>query len=270
MDMQNTKVWNFTLPPFPRPAIASTIMSPDCPVNRLLQMEAGKLAALNQLDIIENREDLQKFQKDLRKKIWKKLGTVYDGKLPLKTRYFGTCPQEGFTIRKLMYQSQEGIFVTALLYIPAGEGPFPAVLLMHGHNAEGKFAANNQYMAASLARNGIVCLSVDARGTYERATVCREAEYHGSTLGASIFNTGETLMGQQVVDNMRGWICCVPLISLSKTASVPPALPAAAIRLCGFRPWMNASVPPCPSSVSDPFNLMLPESTVSARSCLTV
>ena len=202
--MQNTKVWNFTLPPFPRPAIASTIMSPDCPVNRLLQMEAGKLAALNQLDIIENREDLQKFQKDLRKKIWKKLGTVYDGKLPLKTRYFGTCPQEGFTIRKLMYQSQEGIFVTALLYIPAGEGPFPAVLLMHGHNAEGKFAANNQYMAASLARNGIVCLSVDARGTYERATVCREAEYHGSTLGASIFNTGETLMGQQVVDNMRG------------------------------------------------------------------
>ena len=204
MMIQNVKVWNFDLPAFPRAEVTNMNMSPECQVNRLIRYEAGRLARINQLDLIGTAEELKAFQSALRQKLWNKLGTTYDASIPLAPRYLGTVPQKGFRIEKVMYCSEPGVWVTGLLYVPEGKGPFPAVLLMHGHNPEGKFAASNQTLAANLAMHGIVCLSVDARGTYERATECRKAEYHGGVLGASVFNTGETLMGQQVVDNMRG------------------------------------------------------------------
>src|SRR5690606_3529978 len=55
----------------------------------------------------------------------------------------------------------------------------------------------------SLAKNGYVCLTIDAFGSGERATTHGDYEYHGANLGASLMNIGESLLGVQVVDNMR-------------------------------------------------------------------
>ena len=200
----SVKVWNYDLPPYPREGLFHLDMSPYCQVNRLLTFEAGRLAQLHQLDVLEDRKALEDFQKKLRARLWEKFGCRYDAGLPLKVKKFGTLRQKGFTITKLIYQSRPGIFVTALLYEPAGKGPFPAVLQMHGHNKEGKFGVNPQSMSLALVKNGYVCLTVDAFGTYERADVSYECQGHGNVLGAGIMNIGETLMGMQVVDNMRG------------------------------------------------------------------
>ncbi len=200
----NTKVWNIDFPPYPREGISHLEMSAHCQVNRLISFEAGNLSRLHQLDVIHDRESLRKFQNQLRLRLWKIFGCRYDHSLPLDVKEFGKIRRNGFTITKLIYQGRPGIFVTALLYVPDRKGPFPAVLLMHGHNPMGKFAETQQHLAISLAQNGFVCLSVDAFGTYERGHNAYEAENHGRCLGASLFNIGETLMGAQVVDNMRG------------------------------------------------------------------
>ena len=204
MDINKIKVWTFDLPPFPREGLFHLDMSEHCQVTRFLKWEASRLAHVNQLDIISNAGELKKFQKDLRKKLWKKFGVSYDSKLPLEVKKFGKIQMEGYSIEKLIYQSRPGIWVTALLYIPEGEGPFPAVLQMHGHNPEGKFGVNVQQTSIALVQNGFVCLTVDAIGCFERANQCYVSEYHGNVPGGHILNIGETLMGQQVVDNMRG------------------------------------------------------------------
>lgn len=198
------KVWNYDLPPYPREGVFHLDMSPYCQVNRLLTFEAGRLAQLNQLDVLEDRKALADFQEKLRSRLWKKFGCSYDPGLPLKVKKFGTIRKKDFTVTKLIYQSRPGIFVTALLYVPAGKGPFPAVIQMHGHNKEGKFGINPQSMSLALVKSGYVCLTVDAFGTYERADISYETQGHGNVLGAGLMNIGETLMGAQIVDNMRG------------------------------------------------------------------
>ena len=203
MKMNETKVWNFDLPPYPREGLFHLDMSEHCQINRLLKWEASRLAHFNQLDHISNAEEHKKYKSALRKKLWQKFGTVYDPALPLEVRQLGTLEQQDFILEKLIFQSRPGVWVTALLYRPRGKGPFPAVLQMHGHNPEGKFGINVQNVAQDLVKNGIVCLCVDAIGCFERAFDYAIPENHGNIQGAAMLNIGETLLGYQVVENMR-------------------------------------------------------------------
>ena len=54
-----------------------------------------------------------------------------------------------------------------------------------------------------MAKAGYVCLAPDAFGVFERACDCHVREYHGGFPGGALLNIGESLMGEQVVDNMR-------------------------------------------------------------------
>ena len=198
-----TKVWNFDLPPYPREGLFHLDMSENCQITRLLRFKAGQFSRKNQLDTITDAKELRRFQRSLRKKLIEKMYLPYDHSLDLDTTEFGTIRRDGFSITKLIYQSRPGFYVTALLYVPDGDGPFPAVLLMHGHDSLGKFAATQQDMATELVKSGYVCLSVDAIGTYERADQYGKLIYHGASFGAAMLNLGETLMGAQVADNMR-------------------------------------------------------------------
>ena len=93
--------------------------------------------------------------------------------------------------------------MTGCLYVPDGDGPFPAVLNVHGHWAQGHLSERVQARGHSLAKNGFVCLSVDAWGSGERSWNHGQYRYHGNTLGGGLFQYGETLMGAQIADNMR-------------------------------------------------------------------
>ena len=204
MQYNQLRVWNFDLPPYPREGVFHLDLSEHCQVTRYLKFEAGQLAHFHQLDVISTPAELKIFQRKLRKKLQAKLGVEYDPALPLDVQTFGEVEKPDFTVTKLIYQSRPGIYVTALLYTPRGKGPFPAVLQMHGHNVEGKFGINPQSVSLALVKSGFVCLTVDAIGTYERANVPYKVENHGSIQAGVLLNTGETLLGSQLVDNRRG------------------------------------------------------------------
>jgi len=72
-------------------------------------------------------------------------------------------------IEKIVYEATPGLPVPALLYIPKGPGPHPAVVHPPGHWMEdAKLAAPIQRFNLRLVRNGIATLCYDTLGQGER------------------------------------------------------------------------------------------------------
>ncbi|RPE14244.1 hypothetical protein EGT74_12295 [Chitinophaga lutea] len=130
-------------------------------------------------------------------------GAVVNHALPVNYRETGRIPMQGYAIRNIYFQTRPGVYATANLYVPEGAGPFPAVVVTHGHWQGGRNSEIFQAVAQQLAMHGYVALTVDAWGAGERTTVHGEHEYHGSCLGASMMNTGHPLLGMQLTDNIR-------------------------------------------------------------------
>jgi hypothetical protein len=166
-----------------------------------LMNEAARFFRIHQLP--DTREAWEEQRTELRELIWEKIGVKPDHSLDLDLRETGEIQMDGYTIKNVYYQSRPGLYVTGNLYIPEGKGPFPGVVGMHGHWAQGRLAERVQSRGHSLAKNGYVCLLVDAWGSGERSTNHGDFEYHGAGLGGALFNLGESLMGAQIVDNMR-------------------------------------------------------------------
>jgi hypothetical protein len=168
-----------------------------------LRHEAAIRFSLNQLP--GNLEEWESYRVNLKNEILKKAGVIIDHYLPLNIKETGSIEINGCTIKNIAFQTRPGIYATANLYIPQGKGPFPAVINMIGHWDKGKIDSTGpQGVGQSLALNGYVCLSIDPWGAGERATIHGEYEFHGSGLGSSILNIGESLFGIQISDNMRG------------------------------------------------------------------
>jgi dienelactone hydrolase len=88
---------------------------------------------------------------------------------PLNAKVLGNTQAEGFHVEKVLFDSQPGFHVTALLYVPdrgAQKEKLPAILMAPGHAAAGK--AGDYPTAAAFARNGFVVLSYDPIGQGER------------------------------------------------------------------------------------------------------
>jgi len=185
-------------------------------LNSTLAHEAARLFRIHQLP--SDAASWQVLRPQLRERTWRALGVSYDASLELDYRETGSITMDGYTIKNICYQSREDFYVTGNLYVPDGKGPFPGVICMHGHWAQGRLAERIQCRGHTLAKNGYVCLTVDAFGAGERTTTHGKFEYHGEMLGASLFNIGETLMGVELVDNMRGvdLLCALDYVSSDK------------------------------------------------------
>ncbi len=120
-------------------------------------------------------------------------------------RGFGVLEQPGYRIEKLLYDSEPGIQIPALLYVPASPGGRkPGVVLVHGR---GKSEASDD--AAGLAKGGRVVLSIDARGFGETR---RTPEGNGSDWpryfgdfesAMTALLTGRNLVGMRARDISR-------------------------------------------------------------------
>ncbi len=152
----------------------------------------------------DNVKDWEKYRSELRKNIIQKMGLIVDHDLPLDIRETGSIQMQGYRIKNIAFQTRPGVYATANLYVPEGKGPFPAVVVMHGHWPGGRLYQSFQAIGQSLALNGYVCLNIDAWGAGERTPIHGKDEYHGANLGASLLNIGESLAGVQISDNMRG------------------------------------------------------------------
>ncbi len=160
-------------------------------------------------------EDLIKYKQELRKTIIEKAGILIDHDLPLNMDETGSVQLKGYTVKNIIFQTRPGVYATANLYIPDGQGPFPGVINLLGHWRKGKIDSTGpQAVGHTLASSGYVCLTVDPWGSGERTTTHGDFEYHGANLGASLMNIGESLLGVQVSDNMRGidLLCSLPQV----------------------------------------------------------
>ena len=135
--------------------------------------------------------------------IVKKAGITFHGDLPFLTKETGSVKMEGYTIKNLFFQTLPGVFITANLYIPDGNGPFPAIVNLHGHIKDGRLDKSIQARSHILASNGFISLCADAFGSGERSVVHGESDYHGGNIGAALFNLGKSLLGIQVSENIR-------------------------------------------------------------------
>jgi len=121
----------------------------------------------------------------------------------LKARVTGSIAREGYRLEKLRYESVPGLLVTAHLYVPDGEGPFPVILSPHGHWQYKKASPVVQARGISLALEGFATLIVDSPGfswdnndLNERISLGDHDDW--------FLNMGKCIQGVYVWDLMRG------------------------------------------------------------------
>ncbi len=177
-----------------------------------LRHEALMKFSLQQLP--DNLEEWESHSNKLRDEILKKTGAEIDHALPVNLKITGTIPGKSYEIQNILFQTRPGIYATATLFVPEGKAPFPAVIVLCGHSLNGRLAGNYQSVGTTLALNGYVALVMDPWGAGERTTTHGIFEYHGGNLGASLLDIGESLMGMQISDNIRGvdLLCSLPYV----------------------------------------------------------
>jgi len=122
---------------------------------------------------------------------------------------YGEIKRAGYRIEKLIYESEPGIVVPALLFVPeSGEARKPAMIYVHGRGKSADAAAGGEI--EQFVQAGIVVLAIDARGFGE--TRFRDDEsgddfpvYFGQYDSAmTALLSGNTLVGMRMLDVWRG------------------------------------------------------------------
>ncbi|CAN5519394.1 hypothetical protein BH11ARM1_BH11ARM1_11930 [soil metagenome] len=121
----------------------------------------------------------------------------------LNARVTGTIQCDSYRIEKLRYESRPGFLVTAHLYVPDGEGPWPVVLNPHGHFEFKKSTPWIQARGVSLALAGFAALIVDSPGRSWDDNAANERAAQGSH-DDWFLCMGAPIQGLYVWDLMRG------------------------------------------------------------------
>jgi cephalosporin-C deacetylase-like acetyl esterase len=169
--------------------------------NSYLMREVHRQYADRQTELakaLQSKNEMQQHQELLRDRFRKIMGEL-PPKYPLKSRVLKSTPQKGFIVEKIIFESLPKRYVTANLYLPVGEGPFPASLELCGHGTGGKIGAPAE--AILLAKNGIAVLVVDPVGQGERIQFLDDQgkpATRGATTEHTLLNAGCNLVGNSV------------------------------------------------------------------------
>lgn len=136
-------------------------------------LDAIAMTHLNQrrarVDALSNRSQAEAYQTAFRLDAARLMGGLPEMRTPLRARTVGAIPLDGFSLERVVFESQPGFHVTANVYVPAAAGVHPAVLLTPGHGADGKVRGGVQaQIAAHLAKRGVVVMFYDVLGHGER------------------------------------------------------------------------------------------------------
>jgi len=107
------------------------------------------------------------YQERMRKLFVAQLGG-FPPRTPLEPQVVGRLQRDGYTIEKVIYQSQPCHYVTALFYLPQGKATFPGVLVPCGHSDNGKAMDVYQRACILLVKNGFAVLCYDPIDQGER------------------------------------------------------------------------------------------------------
>ncbi|MFQ5809028.1 MAG: alpha/beta hydrolase family protein, partial [Armatimonadota bacterium] len=156
---------------------------------------------LEKYEALKTPEQIAEHQKALRQLFVEHLGG-FPERTPLNARTVGTKTYDDYRIEKLIYESLPGYYVTALLFLPTTEPPYPGVLLLCGHTDTGK--AGYQRVGILLAKNGMAALCPDPLGQGERKQILDDEGrgQRGATTEHMIAGVAPILLGKSVATYM--------------------------------------------------------------------
>ena len=159
------------------------------------------------IEAIKTPEDVAERQAQMRRFFLEQLGD-FPAPAPLNAQIVGSAEGAGFRYEKVIFESIPGFYVTATLYLPQSDPPYPASLVACGHSDDGK--AGYVLAAALLARNGIAALCYDPHGQGERYDFLTDdgkpvlgPTLHHSVTGVACILTGTNLAMHFIWDGMR-------------------------------------------------------------------
>ncbi len=161
--------------------------------------------------VLTSKKSTEAYVRDIRARFKELLGP-FPKKAPLHPQITGTLIRDGYRIEKVVYESYPHHHVTSNLYIPDGQGKFPAALLFCGHERESKATISYQKTAILFAKHGFVVLVIDPISQSERFQLMdKEGKplTRGGTTAHTLINECDNLVGtsapaDELWDNIRG------------------------------------------------------------------
>jgi cephalosporin-C deacetylase-like acetyl esterase len=159
---------------------------------------------------LSSKQLLQAYRDSCKLRYQKLLGT-FPSRTELNAVVKKSTAQDGYTVEQVVFESLPHHHVTSTLYVPSGKGPFPAVLLLCGHEAEAKATDSYQRTAILFAQHGFVVLVVDPISQGERYQLTGsdgKPLTRGGTTEHTLINAAANLAGTSAVafelwDNVR-------------------------------------------------------------------
>ena len=159
---------------------------------------------------LKTPEQIADYQKHRREKFLDAIGGL-PPRTPLRPRVTGVVQRDGYTVEKIIFESQPEHYVTALLFLPRREGhtgPFPGVLVPCGHASKAKAYEAYQTMGALLALNGMAALVFDPIDQGERSQMPSALPDLWGTRAHTMLGVGSILLGRntarfEIWDGMR-------------------------------------------------------------------
>jgi cephalosporin-C deacetylase-like acetyl esterase len=158
---------------------------------------------------LKTPEQLAAYQQRMREFFVAALGG-FPERTPLKAKVVAKEDRDGYRVEKIIFESQPRHFVTAVLYLPDADPPYPGVLVPCGHSANGKASEPYQRVSMLVARGGMAALCYDPIDQGERFQLL-DADGKpviGGTTAHSALGVGSTLLGRntatfRIWDGMR-------------------------------------------------------------------
>jgi len=161
-------------------------------------------------EALKTAEEIGAYQEKMRAFFVERLGG-WPERTPLNARVVARETREGYRLEKIIYESRPNFFVTAGLFLPLSDGPYPGVLVPCGHSTNGKVNEVYQRACIFLAMNGIAALIYDPIGQGERYQILNDKgkPRFGSTMEHTFVGVGCILLGTntatyRIWDGMRG------------------------------------------------------------------
>lgn len=159
-----------------------------------------------------SREEVERRREELRFNLRMSAGLYpWPEKTPLNPRYEDVGDYEGYSVKKVMFESSPGMWSTGNLYLPRPmKAKAPAILNVIGHWMEQRLTrmdtADYPQQIANFARMGFICLVTDMIGTVDSRQLSHE--YGGGEKELWLSNG----LGVQLWNNIRALdlLCSMP------------------------------------------------------------
>lgn len=187
-------------------------------MQRFLFKELDRVTAIRNQGFSERKtpQAIEAHHRQLREKFIEAIGGL-PHRTPLNAKVTGIVQRDGFSVEKVIFESQPNHHVTAALFLPAkakgvaeAAERVPGVLIPCGHAELAKADSNYQKAAALLALNGMAALVFDPIDQGERMQIVDEDgkySFWGTkghlTLGIGCIFLGNNTAQYMIHDGMR-------------------------------------------------------------------